>query len=280
MKNYNLYLCSFASPDLEISKKRFINQAKRINFYKGIKVFGIKDLPRSKQIQISKFLKNSNRLYGYGCWKAQIIKIFLRQIPKNSILQYSDIGCHLNPNGLKRLKSYTHICYKKNILTFQYKKPKFKIKKKLIYQKYFEYEYTKKDLANYLGIKNYSNFFKSEQIMSGVIFFKNNKFSLNILNKWEKILSKNHLINDENSKLINHKKFIEHRHDQSAFSLICKKNNVYSLSASECEWAEEKNSRTWEHLKYFPVHAKRDKKYNFLKRFINRQKKNINRIIN
>ena len=50
------------------------------------------------------------------------------------------------------------------------------------------------------------------------------------------------------------------------------------LSASECEWGEDNKGRTWEHLKNFPILAKRDKKYNFLKRFINRQKKNFKRI--
>ena len=30
----NLYLCSFASPDLERSKKRFLLQAKKIGIYK------------------------------------------------------------------------------------------------------------------------------------------------------------------------------------------------------------------------------------------------------
>ena len=36
----NFYLCSFASPDLEKSKKRFLSQAKNIGVYKKVKVFG------------------------------------------------------------------------------------------------------------------------------------------------------------------------------------------------------------------------------------------------
>ena len=74
--------------------------------------------------------------------------------------------------------------------------------------------------------------------------------------------------------------FKEHRHDQSIFSLLCKLNNIKGLSASECEWAEYTNKRTWDHLKDFPIFAKRDKKYNIFKRFFIRQKKNISRFIN
>ena len=280
----NFYLCSFASPDLEKSKKRFLSQAKNIGVYKKVKVFGIDDLSVSTRKQIKNFFKNKKkRLFGYGCWKAEIIKNFLKRVPNNSIVQYTDIGCHLNINGLKRLKQYFYLCNKKGILTFQYKLPrqkKLKPFKNMKFQRYLEHEYTKMDLYKYLIKKNKTKIFDSEQIMSGIIFFKKNKFSINLLNIWEKILKKDNLIDDSKSYLSNHKKFVEHRHDQSAFSLICKKKGVYSISSAECEWAEKKNKRIWLHLKNFPIHARRDKKYNIFKRFINRQTKNFRRLIN
>ena len=280
----NFYLCSFASPDLEKSKKRFLSQAKNIGVYKKVKVFGMDDLSVSTRKQIENFFKNKKkRLFGYGCWKAEIIKNFLKKVPNNSIVQYTDVGCHLNINGLKRLKQYFNLCNKKGILTFQYKLPrqkKLKPFKNMKFQRYLEHEYTKMDLYKYLIKKNKTKIFNSEQIMSGIIFFKKNKFSINLLNIWEKILKKDNLIDDSKSFLSNHKKFVEHRHDQSAFSLICKKKRVYSISSAECEWAEKKNKRIWLHLKNFPIHARRDKKYNIFKRFINRQTKNFRRLIN
>ena len=78
-------------------------------------------------------------------------------------------------------------------------------------------------------------------------------------------------------RLKNHFSFIEHRHDQSVFSILCKINNIACLSASECEWAEDKNGRFWGHLKDFPILAKRDKKLNFLRRFLSRQNKSLKR---
>ena len=136
------------------------------------------------------------------------------------------------------------------------------------------------DLFKFLIKKNKTNIFNSEQIMSGIIFFKKNEFSLNLLSIWEKILKKNNLIDDSKSCFNDHKKFIEHRHDQSAFSLICKKKGVFSISSSECEWAEKRNKRIWQHLKNFPIHARRDKQFNIFKRFLNRQTKNLKRLIN
>ena len=38
-----VYLCGFASPDLNLSVKRFITQATNLNFYQEINVFRPKD---------------------------------------------------------------------------------------------------------------------------------------------------------------------------------------------------------------------------------------------
>ena len=87
------------------------------------------------------------------------------------------------------------------------------------------------------------------------------------------------LLDDSESKYKNHEKFVGMRGCQSIFSIICKQNKVYSISASECEWAEFEGGRRWDHLKNYPLLAKRDKKYNILKRFFNRQKKSLKRFL-
>ena len=43
MKN-KIYLCSFASDDLNLSVSRFLSQAKNMNIYNDIKIFRPKDL--------------------------------------------------------------------------------------------------------------------------------------------------------------------------------------------------------------------------------------------
>lgn len=277
----NLYLCSFASPDLKSSVNRFIKQAKDTNFYQEIKIFSWKDLTINKKKQIESFFKKKNkRLYGYACWKPEIILSCLNNIPENSILQYSDIGCHLNKYGQERLKEYLDIVFKNNILAFKYCKPNFKIDKKLKYQIYFENEYTKSDMFDYFKIPINSSIRNTEQIWSGTMFFKNNSETKIFLKRWLEICNISHLIDDSISYQKNSLDFLEHRHDQSAFSILCKLDEVFCLSASECEWAESENGRYWDHLKNYPVLAKRDKKYNFLKRFISRQSKNLRRIFN
>ena len=99
-----------------------------------------------------------------------------------------------------------------------------------------------------------------------------------ILNEWIDVCKINNLIDDSDSVLTNHKEFYENRHDQSALSIICKKNNISSLSVSECDWVEFNGKRIWTHLNNYPILAKRDLKYNIIKRFIKRQSKNLKRL--
>ena len=79
----NLYLCSFASPDLKKSIHRFIKQSNEINIYKETKVFTFQDLNESKQNQINEFFsKKQKRLFGYACWKPELILRYLKKIPE------------------------------------------------------------------------------------------------------------------------------------------------------------------------------------------------------
>jgi len=274
------YLCSFASPSLNLSANRFLSEAKKLELYKKIKIFGKKDLSDEIKLRIQNFKYPiiNMRLYGYACWKPYVVKKFFEQIPNNSILQYTDIGCHLNIKGVERLKEYIEICDKKNVLVFQYRNPDWKHKfNQLKFQKYYEYEYNKADTWLSMGVGENSRILYSEQIWSGCFFIKKNKIGKQIIDEWIRFSKQDHLINDDDSKSKNHASFKEHRHDQSIFSLICKKYKTFSLSASECEWAEKNNKRTWEHVSNFPILAKRDKKYNIFKRFFNRQIRNLKR---
>ena len=114
-----VYLCSFASPDLNLSVKRFFDQAKQLKFYEEIKIFGENDLSDDLKIRIKSFKYpiKSKRLFGYACWKPYIIKKYLSSLPANSVLQYSDIGSHFNINGIQRLKEYIEISINDKSLT-------------------------------------------------------------------------------------------------------------------------------------------------------------------
>ena len=257
-----IYLCAFASPDLFLSKSRFYNQAKSLNFYEGIKIYKKKELSNKTLNTIEGYLSKENRRgYGYWIWKPEIILNFLTQIPENSILQYSDIGCHFNRKGINKLFFYQEMCDENNILSFRYSDPEIK-KLNFVYPNNLEHQYTKADLMKYFNLESTNDHMNTPQLLSGIFFIKKNSKNIEFLKQWLKIFESMSLIDDSDSVSKNHKNFIEHRHDQSAFSLLCKLNNIYSLSAYEnCEWSLDSKGRNWDHLLESPIQARRDLKY-------------------
>ena len=283
MTNYpkkKVYLCSFASHDLNLSVNRFISQAKSMNFYENIKIFRPSDFSDELKKRIKKLFKQGgkNRYYGFDSWRPEIIKRHIKSLPEDSILHYSDIGNHLNKKGIQRLIDYVSLTNKFNMTVFEYGDvaPQFK-DYKYKFQRYMEYEYTKGDVLKYFNLTNKSEIFNSPQIWGGTFFLKKSNFSSNFLDQWELANKNTRLLDDSPSVHENHIKFSGMRGCQSIFSIICKLNNVNKLSATECEWAESNSKKVWDHLNNYPILAKRDKKFNIFKRFLNRQKKTFNR---
>jgi len=277
-----VYLCSFASQDLNLSVNRFIFQAKKMKIYENIKVFRPTDFSDELKIRIKNLFKHGgkNRYYGFDTWRPEVIKKYLKDIPEGSIIHYSDIGNHLNQYGVERLKDYVSMTDKFNMTVFEYGDPSLQFKNyNYKFQKYMEYQFTKGDVLNYFNLTNDSEIFNSPQIWGGTFFLKKSNFSSNFLNQWEAANKNTHLLDDSPSVSKNHREFLGMRGCQSIFSIICKLNNVNKLSATECDWAENNAKRIWSHLNDYPILAKRDKQFGIFKRFFNRQKKTLNRYL-
>ena len=271
---------SFATKDLSISADRLRIQTSNTEFYDDIKILSEVDIDKKGKKILSNF--TNKRGYGYWFWKPYLILKIFKNMNEGDILHYADVGCHINANGFKRFNKYIKILNKdkKGILAFQYYPLKNKNLDKVIFPQRQEYKYTKADLLNFFDCKNKKKITETNQFWAGSFFMKKNSFSKVFLKKWLKIFEKNYeLIDDSPSKIKNHIDFIENRHDQSVFSLLCKVNKIFNISAYECDWGLKRNKRYWGHLNKSPIIAKRDLRYGLLRRFINRQKKNLNRFL-
>jgi len=85
-----------------------------------------------------------------------------------------------------------------------------------------------------------------------------------MIREWSRISKIINLIDDSPSIIKNSNNFIEHRHDQSIFSLLCKINKVTTLSAYETEplsFNEAFKNRT---LYKYPIIATRGKQTTIL----------------
>ena len=144
-----------------------------------------------------------------------------------------------------------------------------------------ENEYTKSDLVKYFQISHQDKVMLSPQVWGGMFFFKKCPNIDKFIDKvYDIFRNRFDLIDDDVKKYIEKSvpEFITHRHGQSVLSILIKQMNCKLISAYESEWAlDENGKRTFEHLKNFPIIAKRDKQKNMFKRFLDRQKKNLRR---
>ena len=86
-----------------------------------------------------------------------------------------------------------------------------------------EYQYTKSDLFHYFNSIKDRDITHTPQYWAGSFFLKKNIFSNKFLDQWIDVFIKNfNLVDDSPSKIDNFDGFIENRHDQSVFSLLCK----------------------------------------------------------
>ena len=258
------HLISFGSPDLKISIKRFLTQGKNLDYFDKIKVFSVKDLEIKDQKKLKKLLKKKINYKGYGfwLWKPLIIKRYLNQINNGDMINYVDLGCHLNLRGKKRLDYYfKKLNQSKNgILGFQYKKLNNLKSNFYKFQDLYEYKYTKADLFCHFNVLKKKKITQTPQYWAGNIMLKKNTFTKYFINKWINVYE-NHfdLVDDTKSRIKNFKNFVKNKSDQSVYSLLCKIYKVKSLSAYECEWVYFKNKKYWRHTLNSPILAKRDK---------------------
>jgi len=267
------YFLTFASTDLNKTLNRIRYQAENLNFYDKILIYSELDLDRIFQEQFSKYLQFGTRGYGYWSWKPQIILQALNTMNEGDILQYTDSGCHLNSNGIDRLNQYFEITNNSDfgILAFQTKRPEHPLTydgRKLL--DCIEYKWIKGDLIDYFDIRKNNSILNSQTITATVIFIKKTSDTVTLISKWLEVIKYDfRLIDDSRSISSNLPGFIEHRHDQAIFSILCKMKNIKTLSAFEYWYPSKKNiyKPDWKNLSKYPIWAKRDKEYN-LKSFI------------
>jgi hypothetical protein len=277
---YYKHFCTFADSRLIKSLARIEKQAIEMEFYDGIYVFDENKLDIKFKNNFKDQLVKGTRGFGYWSWKPQVILQTLMEVNEGDVIQYSDAGCHLNSKGKKRLQEYFDLAKNSSsgILSFRGKNKNESPQSENYYQN-LEYKYNKADLLDYFGLLNDNSVVNTGQFEAGIIFIRKDIKTVKFINDWINVFSHNfNYIDDSPSLIPNHEGFIDHRHDQSIYSILCKLNGVEELCTSEYY-----TKGNWEELSNSPIWVKRDMNFglqqkiiNFLKKFINYFKKKIN----
>ena len=190
---------------------RISNELKQIKVFDEIVLFTDKDLRNDKEFwnKHGNFIENNKRGCGFWTWKSYIISKTLKKMNNNDILLYADVGCEIvnNEDSYDRMKQLIDKCNKYNIL---YTKAGHDMK-----------TYCKMDLFEYMGMIN-DKIMNSDQYQAGLLLIKKNVLTSDFIDEWYNISCNYHLIDNSPSILQNSPEFIEHRHDQSIFSLLLK----------------------------------------------------------
>ncbi len=283
--NNKKYFLTFASSDLNRTLRRITKQAINLKIYDKIYSYNEENL----SYEFTKIFKNKlilrSKGFGYWSWKPQILLQILEKINEGDIVQYTDAGCHLNINGIQRLHEYFEIAKNANngILAFQAKEPEEHLK---VNDRNFpslpDSEWVKGDLLDYLNIRERYDLLNSPTIGAGIIFIRKCPQSVKIIQDWLDIIKFDFkLLDDSPSRNTNLINFKGHRHDQSIFSLLCKINDVATISSYEYWYPSADGiNPDWIILNKYPIHAKRDKDSGFIFRLLSLINRKIFKYLN
>lgn len=143
-------------------------------------------------------------------WKPYIIKKALSEIEEGEYLFYCDSGSQF-VNSLNSLMASFDAKF--DIMPFELQ--------------YIEKHWTKRDCFKLLDCDE-SNFIESKQIIGGFSLWKKSDFSIKFVSEWLQYAQDSRILTDTDNQLElpNYEGFVSHRHDQSIFSLLIKKNNI------------------------------------------------------
>lgn len=214
-------------------RKRVVDLVKSVKSYNVFdNVIGINDFTLKTYDDFwkhhSKFLEENKRGYGYWLWKSYIIKKTLSDLKSDDILVYCDAGCMFNFLGIERLNEYFDMVNKSKygILSFQMKITEKLYTKRLLFEYFRDHldEIKKTSPIPYMSGLTKENCIRflenTNQCVGGIVVIRKTEHSVNFFNKLYEIASNYDLINDKRTNEI--KEFVDHRHDQSVYSLLCK----------------------------------------------------------
>ena len=165
-----------------------------------------KDIDKKFYLE-NKYILDKPRGGGYWLWKPYIILKTMKEMSKGDYLFYCDSGAaYINDIRylIKDLEKSGQ-----DIMAFELP--------------LLENQWTKNKTFE-LRNCNSTGFRKSNQILATYIFIKVSDYSIQFINQYLNMCKNRSILIDD--KCEQSEDFIQHRHDQSIFSLLCKKNSI------------------------------------------------------
>lgn len=205
---------SAGDPNYYAAGIRLINQANNIAIFDKIKLYTDEDLKNDNNFWPihSRFIEKNKRGYGYWIWKSYIIKKTMEEMNDGDMLLYLDCGCEIDILKREQIMKFFNYVKQDYIIGSQHGR---------------ERQYNKMDLILHLDML-YDKYLNTDQRQAGAVMYLVCNKTRKFVNQWYETCCNYHLIDDSVSIHTNLESIIEHRHDQSVFSLLTKKYNIFS----------------------------------------------------
>lgn len=208
-RNYGITLINY-------SNERY-TKAQKINTISALKIGGFKKVISYSQNDIDVDFWNKNKEIlqqtkggGYWLWKSYFIKKGLLEIKEGEYLFYCDSGSRFIGSIDKLIESFDDNF---DIMPFELQ----------AIEKYW----TKRDCFKLLECDEF-NIIESKQILATFSLWKKTQFSMRFVEEWLHYAQDERILTDIDNILgfPNYDGFVEHRHDQSIYSILTKKNKL------------------------------------------------------
>jgi len=263
------HLVSFADSRMHRTLERLRLQATTFKFFDKLHIFNENDLSINFRAHLQGVLVVGSRGFGYWTWKPEVILMAFDAMESDDCLLYVDAGCHLNVLGKARMLEYFEAVRKSptGIVAFRADPPNQE-NSRLVHDgrpllNQPNYRWIKGDVFEYFAATDNIRSTHSQAIGAGVILLKKCDSARSIVGEWRELaMNHSYLFDDSPSRSANLNGFVEHRHDQAVWTLLCLKHNVQTLSSYEYWYPKRYSTRPeadWDALREFPILAKRDK---------------------
>ena len=179
--------------------------------------------------ETNKDILNQTKGAGFWLWKPYFIQKSLERLQNGDLLMYTDAASHFIQSASPLLNLPAR--YQQDIIPFELELP--------------EGAWTKRDAFFYMEADQYG-YEKSRQFLASFMVIRKSAFSVQFIKKYLAYCCNQNILTDleNNCGLPNYPEYEAHRHDQSIFSLLCKKHGLRGFR-DPSQWG---NSRIGEYV--------------------------------
>ena len=208
-----VHLASFCGCAFEERRAAFIAEARESGLFDSVSVAALGDLDAAFRQQHAAILAHG-RGCGYWIWKVKVALAVLASsfVRPGDVLSYVDCGCTFNASARPVFNAWVAqtLAAPSGLLGLQMDFP--------------ELDWTKADLLHFLGANNDASVTHTGQLLGGLWFIRVQPSSVTLLQRWMQVMTAEayRFVDDSPSFLPNAPSFVEHRHDQSVWSVLRK----------------------------------------------------------